>query len=112
MTRRLSVDGPHPGNWFAVAFITWTDPNNDRIEQQGKQFRYKDVETMQIFNGNLYQITFPHITKWPETVKLILTVSIFLFFRIGGVNGIKIIFSNDLFTDAFVENSVHVLNNF
>lgn len=38
MTRRLSVDGPHPGNWFAVAFITWTDPNNDRIEQQGKQF--------------------------------------------------------------------------
>ncbi|EDS41525.1 conserved hypothetical protein [Culex quinquefasciatus] len=35
VTRRLSVDGPHPGNWFAVAFISWTDPNNERIEQQG-----------------------------------------------------------------------------
>ncbi|XP_055524828.1 uncharacterized protein LOC129718259 [Wyeomyia smithii] len=35
ITRRLSIDGPHPGNWFAVAFISWTDPNNERIEQQG-----------------------------------------------------------------------------
>lgn len=35
-TKRLSIDGPHPGNWFAVAFLSWTDPNNDRIEQQGK----------------------------------------------------------------------------
>ncbi|XP_037030331.1 uncharacterized protein LOC119070122 [Bradysia coprophila] len=34
-TKRLSIDGPHPGNWFAVAFLSWTDPNNDRIEQQG-----------------------------------------------------------------------------
>ncbi|XP_035778518.1 uncharacterized protein LOC118459348 [Anopheles albimanus] len=34
-TRRLSIEGPHPGNWFAVAFISWTDPNNERIEQQG-----------------------------------------------------------------------------
>lgn len=35
--RRLSIDGPHNGDWFAVAFISWTDPNNDRIEQQGKK---------------------------------------------------------------------------
>lgn len=35
-TKRLSIDGPHPGNWFAVAFLSWTDPNNDRIEQQGE----------------------------------------------------------------------------
>uniref|UniRef100_A0A6B2E627 EGF-like domain-containing protein n=1 Tax=Phlebotomus kandelakii TaxID=1109342 RepID=A0A6B2E627_9DIPT len=34
-TKRLNVEGPQPGNWFAVAFISWTDPNNDRIEQQG-----------------------------------------------------------------------------
>lgn len=33
--RRLSIDGPYSGDWFAVAFIAWTDPNNDRIEQQG-----------------------------------------------------------------------------
>jgi hypothetical protein len=34
-TRRMTIDGPQPGNWFAVAFISWTDPNNERIEQQG-----------------------------------------------------------------------------
>lgn len=34
--RRLSIDGPHMGDWFAVAFISWTDPKIDRIEQQGK----------------------------------------------------------------------------
>lgn len=34
--RRLSIDGPHIGDWFAVAFISWTDPKIDRIEQQGK----------------------------------------------------------------------------
>lgn len=33
--RRLSIDGPHIGDWFAVAFISWTDPKVDRIEQQG-----------------------------------------------------------------------------
>lgn len=37
MMRRLSIDGPNTGDWFAVAFISWTDPNNDRIEQQGKR---------------------------------------------------------------------------
>ena len=35
VTRRMTIDGPQPDNWFAVAFISWTDPNNDRIEQQG-----------------------------------------------------------------------------
>lgn len=33
--RRMSVDGPQTGDWFAVAFVSWTDPSNDRIEQQG-----------------------------------------------------------------------------
>ncbi|XP_023298904.2 uncharacterized protein LOC111681379 isoform X1 [Lucilia cuprina] len=35
MQQRITVAGPQVGNWFAVAFISWTDPNNDRIEQQG-----------------------------------------------------------------------------
>lgn len=35
MQQRITVDGPQVGNWFAVAFVSWTDPNNDRIEQQG-----------------------------------------------------------------------------
>lgn len=38
--KRLSIDGPNAGDWYAVAFISWTDPNNDRIEQQGKIFSF------------------------------------------------------------------------
>jgi transmembrane protein 8A/B len=34
-TVRLNIDGPQPGNWFGIAYISWTDPNNERIEQQG-----------------------------------------------------------------------------
>lgn len=33
--QRIDIQGPQTGSWFAVAFISWTDPNNDRIEQQG-----------------------------------------------------------------------------
>jgi hypothetical protein len=33
----MTVDGPKAGNWFGVAFISWTDPNNERIEQQGNE---------------------------------------------------------------------------
>ncbi|EDV53721.1 uncharacterized protein LOC6555475 [Drosophila erecta] len=33
--QRITIEGPHIGNWFAVAFVSWSDPNNDRIEQQG-----------------------------------------------------------------------------
>lgn len=31
----ITIEGPVPGNWFVVAFKNWTNPNNDRIEQQG-----------------------------------------------------------------------------
>ena len=40
VTRRMTIDGPQPDNWFAVAFISWTDPNNDRIEQQGNYYGF------------------------------------------------------------------------
>lgn len=40
VTRRLSIDGPHPGNWFAVAFISWTPPINERIRQQGEKIEF------------------------------------------------------------------------
>lgn len=40
VTRRMTIDGPQPDNWFAVAFISWTDPNNDRIEQQGNYYEF------------------------------------------------------------------------
>uniref|UniRef100_A0A1I8PVV4 EGF-like domain-containing protein n=1 Tax=Stomoxys calcitrans TaxID=35570 RepID=A0A1I8PVV4_STOCA len=32
---KLLIEGPYVGNWFAVAFLSWTDPTKDRIEQQG-----------------------------------------------------------------------------
>lgn len=31
----LNVTSPVPGDWFAVAFLSYTDPNNDQILQQG-----------------------------------------------------------------------------
>jgi hypothetical protein len=31
----LNVTSPFPGDWFAVAFLSYTDPNNDQILQQG-----------------------------------------------------------------------------
>ncbi|PSN52826.1 hypothetical protein C0J52_09684 [Blattella germanica] len=31
----LNVSSPFPGDWFAVAFLSYTDPNNDQILQQG-----------------------------------------------------------------------------
>ncbi|XP_069969165.1 uncharacterized protein [Bactrocera oleae] len=33
--QHLLIEGPQMGDWFAVAFISWTDPRKDRIEQQG-----------------------------------------------------------------------------
>ncbi|KAH8294044.1 hypothetical protein KR054_007710, partial [Drosophila jambulina] len=33
--QNITIEAPHIGNWFAVAFVSWSDPNNDRIEQQG-----------------------------------------------------------------------------
>ncbi|KAH8366799.1 hypothetical protein KR200_011380, partial [Drosophila serrata] len=33
--QQITIEAPHIGNWFAVAFVSWSDPNNDRIEQQG-----------------------------------------------------------------------------
>ncbi|XP_064556877.1 uncharacterized protein LOC135441260 isoform X2 [Drosophila montana] len=32
---RIDIQSPQIGSWFAVAFVSWTDPNNERIEQQG-----------------------------------------------------------------------------
>lgn len=33
--KEIIIGGPVPGNWFVIAFKNWTNPNNDRIEQQG-----------------------------------------------------------------------------
>lgn len=37
IVHRMQIEGPKPGNWFGVAFISFSDPNNERIEQQGKK---------------------------------------------------------------------------
>ncbi|KAK2583650.1 hypothetical protein KPH14_009585 [Odynerus spinipes] len=31
----ISIDSPIPGDWYAIAFRSWTDPNSDKIKQQG-----------------------------------------------------------------------------
>lgn len=41
---RINIQGPEIGSWFAVAFVSWTDPNNERIEQQGNT-QYSVCET-------------------------------------------------------------------
>lgn len=33
--QKITIDGPNTGDWFAIAYISWTNPNDDRIEQQG-----------------------------------------------------------------------------
>ncbi|KAL1400180.1 hypothetical protein pipiens_007652 [Culex pipiens pipiens] len=36
VTRRLSIDGPHPGNWFAVAFISCQDRPQQRAHRAAR----------------------------------------------------------------------------
>lgn len=70
--RRLSIDGPNTGDWFAVAFISWTDPNNDRIEQQGKhQFLFYPhtkkkpfFRFVESFMPNFQQLKHKSINPW------------------------------------------------
>lgn len=31
----IVISNPTPGEWFALAFVSWTDPKSDKIEQQG-----------------------------------------------------------------------------
>lgn len=31
----IKIDAPPPGDWYAIAFRSWTDPNNGKITQQG-----------------------------------------------------------------------------
>lgn len=31
----ISIDSPIPGDWYVIAFRSWTDPNSDKIKQQG-----------------------------------------------------------------------------
>lgn len=38
-TTNFTLLSPTPGEWFALAFVSWTDPKSDKIEQQG-MFKY------------------------------------------------------------------------
>lgn len=48
--QHLLIEGPQMGDWFAVAFISWTDPRKDRIEQQGRSILYFLVFSKQTIN--------------------------------------------------------------
>lgn len=43
----LTIHNPVPGDWFALAFVSWTDPKSDKIEQQG---------ILSIFSINMYPV--------------------------------------------------------
>ncbi|XP_076392048.1 transmembrane protein 8B [Megachile rotundata] len=32
---RITIEAPSPGDWYAIAFRTWSDPDNGKITQQG-----------------------------------------------------------------------------
>lgn len=40
----INLTSPTPGDWFAVAFVSWSDPNKDRIHQQGKHFFFNKMK--------------------------------------------------------------------
>ncbi|XP_052846194.1 uncharacterized protein LOC128258562 [Drosophila gunungcola] len=76
--QRITIEGPHVGNWFAVAFVSWSDPNNDRIEQQGltascdtllsaemsvSRFRPIIINNGQEHQDNLTSHVLPHIAN-------------------------------------------------
>lgn len=31
----IKIDAPAPGDWYAIAFRSWSDPDNGKITQQG-----------------------------------------------------------------------------
>lgn len=31
----IKIDAPSPGDWYAIAFRSWSDPDNGKITQQG-----------------------------------------------------------------------------
>lgn len=31
----IRIDAPSPGDWYAIAFRSWSDPDNGKITQQG-----------------------------------------------------------------------------
>lgn len=68
----MTIDGPQPDNWFAVAFISWTDPNNDRIEQQGNY-----NENFFPFCSHKKKSTNTNL-KFQKTIITIYTVELFM----------------------------------
>jgi anthranilate/para-aminobenzoate synthase component II len=32
----IKIEAPPPGDWYAIAFRSWTDPDKGKIKQQGR----------------------------------------------------------------------------
>jgi len=35
----IKIDAPSAGDWYAIAFRSWTDPEDGKIKQQGRRKR-------------------------------------------------------------------------
>lgn len=42
----IKIDAPAPGDWYAIAFRSWSDPDNGKITQQGSTFNYFKLGAM------------------------------------------------------------------
>lgn len=68
--KEINIEGPVPGNWFVIAFKNWTNPNNDRIEQQGLS---KSCITR--LKADLYVIPIKPIELMAEVVEYTETIN-------------------------------------
>lgn len=40
-----NISAPIPGDWFAIAFRSWSDPNSEKIGQQGKTLKAMSIRS-------------------------------------------------------------------
>lgn len=38
---RIEIEAPSPADWYAIAFRSWSDPDNGKITQQGELLEIK-----------------------------------------------------------------------
>lgn len=38
----IKIEAPSAGDWYAIAFRSWTDPEEGKIKQQGGEFSFNE----------------------------------------------------------------------
>ncbi|XP_039968890.1 uncharacterized protein LOC120780692 [Bactrocera tryoni] len=68
--QHLLIEGPQMGDWYAVAFISWTDPNKERIEQQDEQSA-RQPPTLKLSSGMLNTASLTESPYWFQSVPAV-----------------------------------------